>query len=87
MDETTFRYPALCSATGCPEAPRYRIAAPWSHGPLHELKNYGLACERHRDPLLDRARERRETLPVRDDEQVGPVDVYPFAPARAGPVT
>jgi hypothetical protein len=86
MDETTFHYEALCSSPGCPEAPRYRIAAPWSHGPLHELKNYGLACERHRDSLLARAREHRESLAVRDDEQVGPVEAFSFAPARADSV-
>ena len=84
MDETTFLYAASCSSPGCLESPRYKIAALWSHGPLQELKNYGLACEAHRDSLLDRARGHRETLAVRDDEQVGPVEVFPFARSRTG---
>ncbi len=82
MDETTFRYAAACSSPGCLEAPMYVIAAPWSHGPLRELKNYGLACDRHRDDLLVRAAGRREALLVRDDEQVGPVEVFPYDPTR-----
>ena len=81
MDEVTFRYSVPCSWPGCPEAPRHKVAAPWSHGPLRELKNYGLACDGHRGPLLALAREHRDVLAVRDDEQVGPVEVFPFARA------
>jgi hypothetical protein len=75
MDETTFHYSITCSSPGCAEAPRYRIAACWSDGPLREWKNYGLSCEGHRDALVARARGHRESLAVRDDEQVGPVEV------------
>jgi hypothetical protein len=82
MDETTFRYAAACSSPGCPEAPRYKIAAPWSHGPLRELKSYGLACELHRVALLARAEEHRQALAVRDDELVGPVEVFPLTSVR-----
>ena len=84
MDETIFHYRIACSWPGCLEAPRYKIAAPWSDGPLRELKNYGLACERHRDWLLSQAQAHRETLAVRDDEQVGPVEVFPLASSQAG---
>jgi hypothetical protein len=75
MDETTFHYSIACSSPGCPEIPRYRIAAPWSDGPLREWKNYGLACESHRQALLARALAHRESLAMREDEQVGPVEV------------
>ena len=75
MDEPTFHYSITCSAPGCSVAPRYKIAAPWSDGPLRELKNYGLACKEHRDSLLNRALTSRERLAVRDDEQIGPVEV------------
>ncbi len=61
------------------------IAAPWSDGPLREWKNYGLACESHRDALVARATSRRESLAVRDDEQVGPVEVFEL-PRLAGSV-
>jgi hypothetical protein len=76
MDEKTFRYATACTFPGCRDAPRYKVAAAWSYGPLRELKNYGLACERHRDCLLDRARQHRESLAVGDDETVGPVEVH-----------
>jgi len=76
MDEPTFHYSIACSSPGCSEAPRYKIAAAWSDGPLRELKNYGLACERHRESLLARALGQRERLAVRDDEQIGPVEVF-----------
>ncbi len=82
MDETTFHYSIACSSPGCAEAPRYKIAAPWSHGPLRELKNYGLACERHLGPLLDRARDHHGKLAMRDDEVVGPVEVFSLVPGH-----
>lgn len=85
MDETTFRYAAACSWPGCSEAPRYKIAAPWSHGPIHELKSYGLACEGHRKALFARAEEHRKALAIRDDELVGPVEIFPMAQDRSNP--
>jgi hypothetical protein len=75
VDEPTFHYSVPCSTPGCSAAPRYKIAAPWSDGPLRELKNYGLCCEEHRESLLKRALTQRERLAVRDDEQIGPVEV------------
>ena len=76
MDEAIFRYATTCSFPCCPNPPRYKVAASWSYGPLRELKNYGLACEQHRDFLMDRARRNRESLAVGDDETVGPVEIY-----------
>ncbi len=83
MDEPRFHYAATCSAPDCPEPPRYKIAAPWSHGPIRELKGYGLACEAHLETLLARAERHRQALAVRDDELVGPVEVFPLNPGRA----
>ncbi len=42
---------------GCDRPPTCKIAASWSYGPLRERKNYGLACDHHRDALLALARE------------------------------
>ncbi len=81
MDDLPFRYAATCHAAGCAFPPCCKIAAPWSHGPLRELKNYGLACEGHRDQLLALARSRREALAVGDDEAVGPVATFPLGRA------
>ena len=78
MDEASFRYAATCSSPGCEDLPRYKIAAPWSHGPLRELKGYGLACQRHLDALLARAEGHRQSLGMREDEDVGPVEVFPL---------
>ena len=78
MDESSFRYAATCSSPGCEDSPRHKIAAPWSHGPLRELKGYGLACERHLDALLARAEGHRQALAMREDEDVGPVEVFPL---------
>lgn len=85
-DEPFFYRPA-CSVPGCDLPPVVKIAAAWSNGPLAELKNYGLACDQHREPLLAMARQRRHALAVSDDEQVGPVEAVPLrdAATRPGP--
>ncbi len=80
MDEPTFHYSKTCSTPGCTAPPRYKVAAPWSDGPLRELKNYGLACEGHCEALLARARAQHEVVAMRDDEQVGPVQVIELPP-------
>ncbi len=76
MDEPTFRYTTTCAVPGCAEAPRYKVAAAWSDGPLREWKNYGLACETHLEALLARAGTEHDRVAMRDDEQVGPVQVF-----------
>ena len=81
MDETAFRYASRCSAPGCRLAPRYKIAATWTSGTLRELKNYGLACEGHRDALLKRGKLHRQGLALAEDEVVGPVEVFALAPS------
>ncbi|WP_435007608.1 hypothetical protein P12x_004873 [Tundrisphaera lichenicola] len=79
MDEIIFRYATACSIAGCEDRPRFKVAASWSYGPLTELKNYGLACESHREAVLDRARQNLESLAVGDDETVGPVEAHELA--------
>src|SRR4051794_10565174 len=68
MDETAFRYASHCSVPGCRLPPRFKIAATWTSGALRELKNYGLACEAHRDALMMRGRLHREGLVLAEDE-------------------
>ncbi len=75
-----FAYEPACSEPGCNRAPTVKIASFWSHGPLREFKNYGLACDEHRDRLLARARVRRAALAVSDDEQIGPAEAIPLTP-------
>jgi hypothetical protein len=58
------------------------VAASWSDGTSRELKNYGTACEPHRDELLARARTHRATLTLAEGEAVGPVGLYRLVPGR-----
>jgi hypothetical protein len=71
-----FRYIAGCSATGCDHPAIYKIAAAWSDGTSHELKNYGLVCAAHRDAQLILARSHHQALRLSDGESVGPVELY-----------
>jgi hypothetical protein len=81
MDKT-FRYSSTCSVSGCGQPAVYKVAAPWSSGNSRELKNYGLACEAHRDEQLSSAREHRDRLKVAEGEVVGPVDLYRLLPGK-----
>ncbi len=76
MDQEPFRYQPSCAVHDCQEPARYKIAAPWSNGQVRELKNYGLACEGHRNDLLNRARTQRSTLVLSEGETVGQIEVY-----------
>ncbi|WP_435018136.1 hypothetical protein TA3x_000081 [Tundrisphaera sp. TA3] len=82
MDEPAFCYRSNCSTPGCRATPRFKVAAAWISGPLRELKTYGLACDEHRDALLDRARGQRRVLHLSGEEEVGPVQVYLLAQGR-----
>jgi hypothetical protein len=75
-----FRYTPTCSAPGCDRPGIYKIAAPWSDGTSRELKNYGLACEAHRDAQRNAARRQIQALKLSDGELVGPVAVYILRP-------
>ena len=77
MDQTRpFCYRPACSATACDRPAHYKIAAAWSDGTSRELKNYGLACEDHRESQLTAAQSRLRALKLSDGESVGPVELY-----------
>jgi hypothetical protein len=74
--ERVFRYQPACGAPGCQALAVYKVAAAWSDGTSRELKNYGLACEAHRDSQLARARDDHRGLRLADGETVGAVELY-----------
>ncbi|QEH33508.1 hypothetical protein OJF2_20100 [Aquisphaera giovannonii] len=83
MAETSaFRYHPTCSTPGCKQPAVFKVGAAWSDGTSRELKNYGLACEAHRESLLARARQRRDQLRLADGESVGPVALYVLEQGR-----
>lgn len=80
MDVPHFSYTMSCSAPGCPDPVRYKLAAVWTDGTSRELKTYGLACEAHRESLREAAEGRRRGLILADGEQIEPVGVYRLTP-------
>jgi hypothetical protein len=82
MAETAFQYRPTCSDPKCKEPAVYKVGAVWSDGTSRELKNYGLACEAHRDSQLARARNHRDGLRLADGESVGPVALFILEPGR-----
>ena len=82
MDKMTFQYTPTCSAPRCDQPAAYKIAAPWTNGTSHELKNYGLACESHRDSQLALAQLHRKDLKLADGESVGQVGLYKLQPNK-----
>ena len=80
--EAVFRYQPACSSPGCDLPAVYKVAANWSDGTSQELKNYGLACEEHRQSALDAARKRRAALKLWDGETVGTISLYKIQPGR-----
>ncbi len=59
--------------------PRTRWRASWSNGKSRELKNYGLACEAHRDSQLALAQLHRLGLKLAEGETVGTVGLHELA--------
>jgi hypothetical protein len=83
MDKTPFQYAPRCSAPSCQQPAVYKVAAPWSDGrKSQELKNYGLACEAHRDSQLARAKVHRQGLRLAEGETVGEVGLYQIETGR-----
>ena len=78
--EKPFHYHPECSASRCGNPAVYKIAAAWSDGSSGELKNYGLACEQHRDQELAVARQHHQGLRLAEAETVGPVELYRLRP-------
>ncbi len=77
-----FQYQITCSAPNCNQPAVYKIAAPWSDGISRELKNYGLACEAHRDSQLARGQLHRQGLVLAEGETVGQVGLYQLVPGK-----
>ncbi len=82
MDTKAFRYQPICSAPDCPKPALFKVAAPWSNGTSRELKNYGLACEDHRESQLALAQLHRKGLILADGETVGQVGLYQLVPGK-----
>jgi hypothetical protein len=82
MEPKPFHYQPLCSANGCGKPAVFKVAAPWSSGASHELKNYGLACDDHRDSLLARAQLHRQGVALAEGENLGAVGLYRLEPGR-----
>lgn len=81
-EDKAFRYQPTCSAPDCGRPAVYKVAAPWSSGTSRELKNYGLACEAHRDLQLARGRQHRQALVLAEGETVGQVGLYRLEPGQ-----
>jgi len=81
-EERVFHYLPQCSVPHCDLPARFKVGATWSDGTSRELKNYGLACELHREAQLDRARRHRDGLRLTDGETVGPVTLFVLEPGR-----
>ncbi len=80
MDHITFQYEPICSHPGCDRPALYKVASPWSDGTSRELKNYGLACDQHREEQLIRGRNSRKGLALAEGETVGEVGLYQLMP-------
>ena len=85
MDQSRpFRYRPGCSAPACDRPAIYKIAATWSDGTSRELKNYGLACEAHRDSQLTAARSRHQCAQALRRRVGRPGRALRFAPGMPG---
>jgi hypothetical protein len=82
MESKAFQYQATCTAANCTKPAVYKVAAPWSNGTSRELKNYGLACEEHRDAQLATAQAHRKGLKLAEGETVGQVGLYKVIPGK-----
>ncbi len=67
-----------CNFRGCERLARRKLAARWTAGQHSELKNYGVYCIEHSLDALWDARQRRDRVPARAGESVGPVVIYRF---------
>ena len=82
MEKSTFQFIPTCSTPKCGQPAIFKVAAPWSNGPQRELKNYGLACEGHRDSQLALAQIHRKDLKLAEGETVGQVGLYKLHPGK-----
>jgi hypothetical protein len=84
MLASSFHYEPKCSHEPCGRTAIYKIAAVWSDGTFCELKTYALACELHRQAMLERAAEKHNRLPLADTERADPVGVFRLQPRTRG---
>ena len=82
MEIKPFHYQPKCYAPQCGQPAVYKVAAPWSNGTSHELKNYGLACDAHRDSQLALAQIHRQGLSLGEGETLGTVGLYKLNSGR-----
>ena len=80
MDQPPFHYQPRCSTLGCDRHGVFKVASPWSYGNIHELKNYGVCCEAHKDKLFERAKAQSQGVHLSDGETAGEVGVYQIQP-------
>jgi hypothetical protein len=76
METKVFHYQPKCYAPRCGQPAVFKVAAPWSNGTSHELKNYGLACEAHRNSQLALGKLHRQGLALSEGETLGTVGLY-----------
>ena len=69
-------YPVLCYSPGCGQPARFKIAARWSDGVIHELKTYSLACPNCLAKFLAEARQKQPRCRLASNETLEPPAVY-----------
>ena len=78
-------YVVRCTVQCCQELARYKIAAEWSDGSVHELKTYGLACENHLEVLFRRSLEKHQKCRQADGETLSAPQVFRIESGRRDP--
>ena len=76
MDPHPDHYTPVCDVEGCARTASHKVAAPWSDGPLRELKTYGVTCLEHADLLLERVVRKRAALRLSPGETLGDVRLF-----------
>ena len=82
MEVLEFQYVPRCSTTGCDQPAGFKVAALWSNGTSRELKNYGLACDDHRQAQLERARRNCDLMLLAEGESIGEIGLYALVPGH-----
>ncbi len=75
-------YPVLCYTPECGKTAAYKVAARWSDGVTHELKTYGLACEKCLPAWFRRARERQAVCRRTTGESLDSPGIYRMSPGE-----
>ena len=75
-------YIVRCSAPGCSEEARFKIASEWSDGSVHELKTYGLACEPHLEALFRHSRAKQAGCRLTEGESLSVPRIFRLEPGH-----